>query len=152
MDPEATLRDMGIELQPLVPNNAPLIPSVLVGNFLYISGNGPNLRGQQPWVGKVGQEYTTEQGYEAARLCAINLLAAAKAALGDLKRVKRVVKLLGMVNCTPDYTDQPKVINGCSELLVKIWGEQGRHARSAVGLAGLPGGMPVEIEMILEVE
>lgn len=152
MDPEEKLRQLGITLAPPAPNNAPLIPSVRTGNLLYLSGSGPNRQGQPGWQGKLGKEYTTDQGYQAARECGINLLAAAKGALGDLKRVRRVVKLLGMVACTPEFTEQPRVINGCSELFVELWGEQGRHARSAVGMAALPGGIPVEIEAILEVD
>jgi enamine deaminase RidA (YjgF/YER057c/UK114 family) len=99
----------------------------------------------------VGRDLDVEEGYEAARLVCLNLLARVKAELGELDRVVRVVKLLGMVNCTPDFTQQPAVINGCSDLLVEVFGERGRHARSAVGMSSLPSGIPVEIEMIVQV-
>ncbi len=100
----------------------------------------------------MGREYGVQEGYEAARFVALSLLASAKYILGDLGRVRRVVKVLGFVNCTEDFTDQPKVINGCSDLLIEVFGEVGRHARSAVGMQQLPMGIPVEIEMILEVD
>ena len=151
MSAEAKLRELGIELKTVEMGNRPLIPFVLTGNLLFLSGNGPNWAGKH-WSGQVGSDYTVEQGYEAARGCGLNLLSAAKFALGDLGRVRRVVKLLGMVNSAPGFTEQPQVINGCSDLLVSIWGEKGRHARSAVGMAALPGNIPVEIEMILEVD
>jgi enamine deaminase RidA (YjgF/YER057c/UK114 family) len=101
--------------------------------------------------GKVGKELTVEEGYQVARNVGLNCLASIQAALGDLDKVKRVVKLLGMVHCTEDFKDQPKVINGCSDLLVEVFGDAGKHARSAVGMQALPNGIPVEIEMILEV-
>lgn len=151
MTPEEKLRQKGFELKPVERGNRPLIPSVRSGTMLYLSGSGPNWGGKT-WQGQLGKEYTTQQGYEAAQGCALNLLSAAKSALGDLGKVKQVVKVLGMVNCVPGWTEQPQVINGCSDLLVELFGENGRHARSAVGMAGLPGGIPVEIEMILEVE
>ncbi len=151
MHPEERLRQLGYTLKPVDLGTRPLIPYVRTGNLLFLSGHGPDWEGRT-WRGKLGQEYTVEEGYEAARYCALNLLSAAKAALGDLARVRRVVKVLGMVNSTPDFTQQPQVINGCSDLLVAVFGENGRHARSAVGMASLPGGIPVEIEMILEVE
>lgn len=151
MTPEEKLRQQGIELKHVERGHRPLIPAVRSGNMLYLSGNGPNW-GDKTWVGQVGKEYTTQQGYEAARGCALNLLSAAKSELGELSRVKQVVKVLGMVNSAPGFTEQPQVINGCSDLLMELFGERGQHARSAVGMAGLPGGIPVEIEMILEVE
>jgi enamine deaminase RidA (YjgF/YER057c/UK114 family) len=118
---------------------------------LYLSGVGPNWGGKT-WKGQLGKEYTTPEGYEAARGCALNLLSATKSAIGELSRVRQIVKLLGMVNSVPGWTEQPQVVNGCSELLVELFGPRGQHARSAVGMAGLPGGIPVEIEMIVEVE
>lgn len=142
---------MGIELKTVERGTRPLIPYVRTGNLLFLSGAGPNWDGQV-WQGQLGKEYTTEQGYQAARGCALNLLSAARSALGDLSRVRQVVKVLGMVSCVAGFTEQPQVINGCSDLLVELFGERGQHARSAVGMAGLPGGIPVEIEMILEVE
>lgn len=151
MTPEEKLRQMGIELKTVERGTRPLIPYVRTGNLLFLSGAGPNWDGQV-WQGQLGKEYTTEQGYQAARGCALNLLSAARSALGDLSRVRQVVKVLGMVSCVAGFTEQPQVINGCSDLLVELFGERGQHARSAVGMAGLPGGIPVEIEMILEVE
>ena len=126
------------------------VTSVRVGNLLFLSGHGP---APNTPAGKVGKELTIEQGYQAARATGLNLLATAKAALGSLDKVKRVVKVLGMVNSAPGFADHPKVINGFSDLMVEVFGESiGKHARSAVGMAELPNNIPVEIEMILEVE
>ena len=128
------------------------IPAVRSGNLVFLSGHGPNqLKGRQ-WRGKVGQEIGLEAAQMAAKACVLNLLASLRSEIGELSRVRRVVKLLGMVNCTPDFGAQPQVINGASDLLVSLFGERGRHARSAVGMAALPGDIPVEIEMIVEVE
>ena len=122
-----------------------------VDNTIYLSGHGCN--GSEPtWVGKVGRDLTQQQGYEAARACGLFLLATLKQAVGDLDKVKGIVKLLGMVNATDDFGNQPEVINGASDLMVEVFGEKGRHARSAVGMSSLPRGIPVEIEMIVEVE
>lgn len=151
MTPEEKLRQKGIELKRVERGNRPLIPAVRSGNLLFLSGSGPNW-GDRIWVGQLGRDYTTQEGYEAARGCALNLLSAAKTELGELSRIKQVVKVLGMVNSAPGFTEQPQVINGCSDLLMELFGEHGQHARSAVGMAGLPGGIPVEIEMILEVD
>ncbi len=119
--------------------------------LLFISGHGPYDDGIVKTSGKVGRELSIEEGYQAARSTALNCLASVKAAVNDLDEIKRVVKLLGMVNCTEDFKDSPKVINGCSDLLVEIFGESGKHARSAVGMQALPGQIPVEIEMIMEI-
>ena len=151
MSAEAKLKELGIELREVPTGDRPLVPSVLTGNLLFLSGNGPNWGGKT-WNGQVGKDYTAEEGYEAARCVALNLLSATRTALGSLDKVKRVVKVLGMVNSAPGFSGQPQVINGCSDLLVEVFGPNGRHARSAVGMAGLPGNIPVEIEMILEVE
>ena len=151
MSAETKLKEMGVTLpQPPAPV-ANYIRAVRVGNLLFVSGHGPYKDGKIKTPGKLGKELTVEEGYQAARNVGLNCLASVKAALGDLDKVKRVVKLLGMVNCTEDFKEQPKVINGCSDLLVEVFGEAGRHARSAVGMQALPGGIPVEIEMILEV-
>ena len=117
-----------------------------------MAGLGPAARedGTTP-NGKVGKDLTLDEGYEAARLVGINLLARLKSTLGDLDRVERIVKLLSMVNCTPEFNQQPQVANGCSDLLVEVFGEKGRHARSAVGMSSLPNDIPVEIEMVVEV-
>ena len=126
------------------------VTSVRVGNLLFLAGHGPT---PGTPAGKVGKELTLEQGAQAARAVGLNLLATTRAALGSLDKVKRVVKVLGMVNSAPGFADQPKVINGFSDLMVEVFGEAiGKHARSAVGMAELPSNIPVEIEMILEVE
>jgi enamine deaminase RidA (YjgF/YER057c/UK114 family) len=147
MSAEQKLKDLGIELPNTPPNPASKILSYRrAGNIVYLSGHGTKM------IGKVGREFTTEQGREAAREVMINLLDTLKKAIGDLDKVKQVVKLLGMVNSTEDFTGQPAVINAATELLIELYGEAGKHARSAVGMAQLPGGMAVEIEMIVEVE
>lgn len=149
---EARLAQMGLALPEMGKPVGNYVKGVVVGNMLYLSGAGPNHPGNPPLRGKVGRELTLEQGYDAAQAVCLQLLAAAKHVLGDLGRIKRVVKVFGMVNCTEDFGDQPKVINGCSDMFIKLMGEAGRHARSAVGMQSLPGGIPVEIEAILEVE
>ncbi|MDR7534156.1 MAG: RidA family protein [Armatimonadota bacterium] len=152
MKVEARLAEMGLQLPPPPAPVANYVRTVRVGNLLFVSGHGPHRDGALVFTGKVGQDLTVEQGYEAARLVGLNCLASVKEALGDLDRVKRVVKLLGMVNCTPEFDRQPEVINGCSDLLVALYGEAGRHARSAVGMGSLPRKIAVEIEMRGEVE
>ena len=153
MSAEATLKDRSITLPPPTAPLANYVGAVRTGNLLYLSGHGPMRGGKPLFTGKVGRELTIEQGYQAAREVGLALLATTRAALGSLDRVKRVVKVLGMVNSAEDFGDQPKVINGFSDLMVEVFGEAiGKHARSAVGMAGLPMGIPVEIEMILEVE
>jgi enamine deaminase RidA (YjgF/YER057c/UK114 family) len=151
MSAEQKLKELGLMLpQPPKPV-ANYVPAVKTGNLLFISGHGPYDDGNTKISGKVGRELTMEEGYQAARNVTLNCLATVKAAVGDLDKVKRVVKLLGMVNCTEDFKDQPKVINGCSDLLVAIFEDAGKHARSAVGMQALPNQIPVEIEMILEI-
>jgi enamine deaminase RidA (YjgF/YER057c/UK114 family) len=149
---EAKLAEMGLELPSAPKPVANYVRIVRTGNLLFVSGHGPYRDGKLQFLGKVGGDLTVEEGYQAARLVALNCLASVKEALGDLDRVKRVVKLLGMVNCTPEFGQQPEVINGASDLLVELYGDAGRHARSAVGMNALPRGIAVEIEMILEVE
>ena len=152
MGAEARLKELGITLpQPSKPV-ANYIPAVRVGNLLFLAGHGPIRDGKAVTRGKLGRDLSVEDGYKVAREVGLNLLASARAALGSLDRVKRVVKVLGMVASAEGFTDQPKVINGFSDLIVELFGENGRHARSAVGMAELPMGIPVEIEMILEVE
>ena len=150
---ESRLEHLGISLPAEPVPIANYVPGVRTGNLLYLSGLGPASRadGTTP-SGKVGRDLTTEEGYEASRLTGINILARMKGELGDLDRVRRVVKLLGMVNSAPDFNQQPDVVNGCSDLLVEVFGEKGRHARSAVGMAALPNDIPVEIEVIIEVD
>jgi enamine deaminase RidA (YjgF/YER057c/UK114 family) len=152
MGAEAKLKELGITLPTPPTPMANYVPGVVAGNLLFLSGHGPIRAGGKPSArGKVGRDLTVEEGYSVAREVGINLLASARAILGSLDRVKRVVKVLGMVNSGEGLGDQPKVINGCSDLMVEVFGEGGRHARSAVGMAELPVGIPVEIEMILEV-
>ena len=150
-DPERRLEEMGIVLpQPPRPV-ANYVNGVRTGNLIFLAGKGPRNADGREMTGKLGADLTIEQGYEGARLTAINQLAVLKAMLGDLNRVKRVVKVLGMVNSDPSFVEQPKVINGFSDLMVEVFGERGRHARAAVGMASLPRGQAVEIEMIVEV-
>jgi enamine deaminase RidA (YjgF/YER057c/UK114 family) len=128
------------------------VPAVTVGKLVYLSGKGPNRPDGSQVTGKAGSERTVDEAYDAARLCGIQLLSALKEHVGSLDNVKQVVKLLGMVNAEPDFADQPKVINGCSDLLVSVFGEDGKHARSAVGMGSLPSQITVEIEMIVELK
>ncbi|PYM37253.1 MAG: hypothetical protein DME15_01835 [Candidatus Rokuibacteriota bacterium] len=154
MGAEARLKELGITLpQPATPL-ANYVGAVRVGNLLFVSGHGPDRTDGKPMArGKVGRELTVEQAYQVARTVGLALLATTRTQLGSLDKVKRVVKVLGMVNSADDFGDQPKVINGFSDLMVQVFGEAiGKHARSAVGMAALPMGIPVEIEMILEVE
>jgi enamine deaminase RidA (YjgF/YER057c/UK114 family) len=153
MSAEATLKAKGITLPPPTTPLANYVGAVRSGNLLYLSGHGPMRDGKPLVTGKVGRDLSVEQGYQAAREVGLGLLATTRATLGSLDRVKRVVKVLGMVNSADDFGDQPKVVNGFSDLMVEVFGEAiAKHARSAVGMAGLPLGIPVEIEMILEVE
>ena len=149
---EKKLKSLGIELAPVTPPVANYVNAVRSGNLLFLAGKGPAaVEGMRP-QGKLGREFTAEQGYKFARSTGLALLAVMRAELGSLDKVKRVVKVLGMVNAVPDFADQPKVINGCSDLFVEVFGDRGRHARSAVGMGSLPNGIPVEIEAIVEVE
>lgn len=151
MSAEAKLQEMGLSLSEPNAPVANFIPAVRTGNLLYIAGHIPRLPdGSILNPGKVGREVTEEQGYESARQCMLNCLAAVKAATGSLDSVKRIVKLLVMVNADPEYDRHFAVGNGASDLLVSLYGDQGRHARSAVGMAGLPLRAPVEVEMIVE--
>ncbi|HSF29609.1 MAG TPA: RidA family protein [Candidatus Tectomicrobia bacterium] len=149
---EAKLNELGLELPPTSRPAANYVGAVQTGNLLFVSGHGPTQDGKFTCIGKLGKDLSVEEGYAAARLVALNCLASAKSVIGELDRIKRVVKILGMVNCTADFGDQPKVINGASDLLVHLFGDSGRHARSAVGMQALPFGIAVEIEMIFEVE
>jgi enamine deaminase RidA (YjgF/YER057c/UK114 family) len=150
---EEKLAEMGLELVPQSPTIGNFVPSVRVGELLFVAGHLPRQPdGTLLNSGKVGRDVTIEQGYEAARLAMINCLTSVKEAVGDLDKVKRVVKLLVMVNATEDFDRQFLVGNGASDLLVELFGEQGRHARSAVGMGSLPLNCCVEIEMIVQVE
>ena len=140
------LADLGIELPPVPAPAGNYVHAVRTGNLLYLSGKGPGKA-----TGKVGGGISVEDAYQHARETGLILIAAMRRELGSLDRVNRIVKVLGMVNAVPDFGQQPKVINGCSDLFVEVFGEKGRHARSAVGMGSLPGGIPVEIEVIVEV-
>ena len=152
MKAEMRLKEIGLELPPAVRPVANYVSAVRAGNLVFLSGHGPVREDGSMITGKVGADLTLEEGYEAARRVALVLLASLKAEIGDLDKVIQIVKLLGMVNCRSDFVDQPKVINGASDLLVQVFGDKGRHARSAVGMNALPMDISVEIEMIVEVE
>jgi enamine deaminase RidA (YjgF/YER057c/UK114 family) len=152
MTPEQTLKKLGIELGTVSAPVANYVNAVRTGNLLFLAGKGPREENGKRPQGKVGKDYTAEQAYKHARSVGMDLLAVMRAELGSLDKVKRVVKVLGMVNAVPEFTDHPKVINGCSDLFVEVLGERGKHARSAVGMGSLPMGIPVEIECIVEVE
>ncbi|HKA53876.1 MAG TPA: RidA family protein [Candidatus Binatia bacterium] len=155
MEVEKKLAEMGLTLPPSPSPVANYVPAVRSGNLLFVSGHGPAYvkDGKIEYIrGKLGRELTVEDGYQAARQVMLNILQSIKGVIGDLDKVRRVVKVLGFVNCTEDFPDQPKVINGASDLLVALYGERGRHARSAVGMQQLPFGIAVEIEMVVEVE
>jgi enamine deaminase RidA (YjgF/YER057c/UK114 family) len=151
-DAEKKLEELGIDLPDAGSPVANYVNAVKVGNLLFLSGKGPNLTDGSYVTGKVGEDLSIEEGKEAARLVGIAQLAVLKSELGDLNKVKRIVKVLGMVNCGPDFTQQPQVINGFSDLMVEVFGEKGKHARSAVGMNALPMNIAVEIEVIVEIE
>jgi enamine deaminase RidA (YjgF/YER057c/UK114 family) len=151
MGAEARLKALGIELPTPPRPVATYAMAVRSGDLLFLSGHGPLRDGRVVYQGKVGRDLSIEQGQEAARLTGLNLLASVRDALGSLDRVRQVVKVLGMVQCADDFTEHPKVINGFSDLMVEVFGDAGRHARSAVGMGSLPLGIPVEVEMVLEV-
>jgi enamine deaminase RidA (YjgF/YER057c/UK114 family) len=152
MGAEAKLKKLGITLPPKPTPVANFITSVRVGKLLFLAGHVPIRDGKPTVRGKLGRELSVEEGYKVAREVGLNMLATVRGALGSLDKVKRVVKVLAMVASAEGFTDQPKVINGFSDLMVEVFGEAGRHARSAVGMAELPLGVPIEIEMILEVK
>ena len=149
---ESRLQELGITLPDSPAPLANYVPVVRTGNLIYLSGVGPMAKSDgSEYKGKLGDNLSVDEGYDAARLTAVNLIARLKGYLGDLDRVTQIVKLLSMVNATPDFTEPPAVSNGCSDLLVEVFGDRGRHARSAIGVATLPGGMPIEIELIAEI-
>ena len=151
-NPEAKLDSMGIVLpQPAIPV-ANFVNTVQVGNLLFLSGNGPKKLDGKFITGKVGSDLTIEEGYEAARLTGINQIGVLKSTLGDLSRVKRIIRVTGKVNATPDFKQHPAVVNGFSDLMVAVFGEKGKHTRAAVGMASLPFNIAVEIDMIVEIE
>jgi enamine deaminase RidA (YjgF/YER057c/UK114 family) len=150
--PEERLTQLGITLPAVPAPAANYVNVVRTGNLLFLAGKGPTKPDGKLVTGKIGEDLSIEQGYEAARLTALAQLAVLKSELGDLSKVKRIVKVLGMVNCTPYFIDQPKVMNGYSDLMVEVFGDKGKHARSAVGMCSLPFNIAVEVEMIVEVE
>ena len=153
MTPEEKLQSLGFELKKRESFAPAMAVGKITGNLLYLSGATPPDKDGKPWNGRVGETYTVEEGYEAARLTAVAQLEMAWSILGNLSRIKQVVKVLGMVNCTPDFTQHPQVINGCSELFRELWGEDnGVAARSAVGMGSLPGNITTEIEAIFELD
>jgi len=149
---ERKLQAMGLTLPSAPAPVANYVRAVQAVDLVFLSGHGPTRDGAWAYRGKLGREFSVAEGYEAAKLVMLNCLASLKEAVGDLDRVRRVVKLLGMVNGTPDFTRHPEVVNGASDLLVALYGDRGRHARSAVGMVGLPFDIPVEIEMIVQVQ
>lgn len=152
MHPEEKLKQLGLSLPGVAAPIANFVNYRLVGDMLYLSGQGPREADGTLHQGVLGRTLGVEEGYRHARQVGLNLLAVTKAALGDLDRVAGWVKLLGMVNAAHDFTEHPKVINGCSDLLVEVFGSRGAHARSAVGFSSLPGGISVEIEAIVQVK
>lgn len=152
MSAEKRLKALGLDLGRVSSPIGNYVNAVRTGNLLFLAGKGPraDAAGVRP-TGKVGREYTVEQAYQHARTVGLDLLAVMRAELGSLDRVKRVVKVLGMVNAMPEFQDHPRVINGCSDLFVEVLGDKGKHARSAVGMGSLPMGIPVEIECIVEI-
>ena len=150
-DPEAKLRALNITLPSPPQPVANYVNGVRAGNLIFLAGKGPKRADGTEMTGKLGQDVSIEEGYEGARLTAINQLAVLKTMLGDLRKVKRIVKVLGMVNADPSFVEQSQVINGFSDLMVEVFGERGKHARAAVGMATLPRGQAVEIELVVEV-
>jgi enamine deaminase RidA (YjgF/YER057c/UK114 family) len=150
--PEQRLQELGVELPSPAAPVAAYVPCVRTGNLVYVSGQVPSVDGKPTHLGHLGDDVDLEAGRAAARTCAVNVLAALKAELGELSRVRRVVKVTGFVAATADFTDSPKVVNAASELFGEVFGDAGRHARAAVGVAALPLGVPVEVEAIVEVE
>ena len=149
---DSRLAKLGIVLPTPGAPQASYVPTVTTGKLVFVSGQVPSTADGVKFVGKLGREFTIEQGQEAARICAINVLANLKVALGDLGKITRVVKLVGFVNAVPDFTDPHKVVNGASDLIIEVLGEKvGRHARAAVGMGTLPLGVAVEIEAVVEI-
>lgn len=147
LTPEDKIVELGLTLPPLRPSSGTYVSCVRTGNLIFTSGQGTN-----EYRGQLGKDVSIDVGYDAARQCMLNLLSVVKNEIGELSKVKRIVKVLGFVNSTPDFINQPRVMNGASDLLVQVFGERGKHARSAVGMAQLPHNNAVEVEMVVEVE
>jgi enamine deaminase RidA (YjgF/YER057c/UK114 family) len=149
---ETRLNELGITLPKPAAPAANYVPYVVSGNLIFVAGQIPVLNGEIKYKGRLGDGMSIEDGYQAARLCGLNIIAQAGAAAGDLDRIKRIVKLVGFVGCTADFTDHPKVINGASDLMVEVFGEPaGQHARVAVGAPSLPLGVAVEVDAVIEI-
>jgi enamine deaminase RidA (YjgF/YER057c/UK114 family) len=151
-DPEARIKELGVQLIKPTPPIANYVKAVRVGNLIFLAGHGPDKPEGGMVTGKVGSDLTLEQGADAARLAGISLLSTLKGEVGDLNKVKRIVKVLGMVNAVPTFEKHPQVMNGFSDLMVQVFGENGKHARSSVGVSSLPNNIAVEIEMVVEVK
>ena len=151
MSAEARIKELNLSIPAPPKPVAAYVPTVTTGNHIYTSGQVPLVEGKLLYKGKLGEDISVNDGYQAARICALNCLGALKEALGSLDKIQRVVKVTGFVNSPGSFSDQPKVINGASDLLVDIFGDRGRHARSAVGVSSLPLGAAVEVEMMVEV-
>jgi len=150
---EAKLKQLGIEIPPAPAPAANYVPAVQEGKLIFVAGQVPRgADGKLKFVGKVGKDLTEKEGYEAARLCALNCLAQVQALAGSLDKVRRVIQVRGFVNCLPDFTNQPQVINGASDLIVQVFGDKGKHARAAVGVGSLPSGVAAEVEMIVALD
>ena len=149
---EERLKELNIELPTVISPKANYVNAVRTGNLIFLAGKGPTLADGTNITGKVGSDLSVEQGYQAARLTGLNQLAVLKNELGDLNKVKRIVKVLGMVNSAPDFTEHSKVMNGFSDLMVEVFGEKGKHARASVGMCSLPFNIAVEVELVVEVE
>jgi len=149
-DYEKRMEELGVRIPELPPAAGAYVPAVRSGNLVFCSGQGPYWQGAMAFVGRVGREVTPEQAYQAARIAVLNCLAEACKLLGSVNNIRRIVHLRGFVNSAPDFHEQPKVINGASELLLQIFGEEGRHARAALGTSNLPFNIPVEVELVVE--
>lgn len=152
MNIEGKLKELKRELPPPSQRVFPFAPGIIIGNLVHMSGHTPTVNGSMPYKGIVGSNVTVEEAQECAIICTLNIFTALKGLLGDLNRVKRVVKMTGFVASTPDFFDQPAVMNAASHLLNEIFGPEVKHSRSAIGVASLPGGAPVEIEMMVEID
>ena len=149
---ESALKKLNLTIPPVAKPGGAYVPAVRSGNLVFCSGQGPSKDGKLAFVGRVGSDLSLEQGYEAAKICALNCLAAVQSVIGSLDTIKRVVQVRGFVNCDPNFHDQPKVVNGASELLIALFGDAGRHARCALGTNNLPNNIPVEVEMVVEIK
>lgn len=149
---EAKVKEMGLTIPEVAKPVAAYVPAIRVGDYVYTSGQIPFVQGKLAYAGKVGRDLPLEQGYEAAKVCALNCLAAIKSVIGSLDNIDQIVKIVGFVNSAEGFVDQPKVVNGASELIGNVFGKQGEHTRSAVGVAELPLNAAVEVEMIIRVK